>query len=251
VNGNFQERVNRLQAATAQGTSLEHSLLSDHVIDITPNATANAGSGPTWVVTLNTRRQAIFKPFGKIKASIANIYQQDRSQANVHEVIAWRLAHALGDPWDQLVPTAVLRAFDDIGPGVLINRRAGLPDIAVLEGAPSQVKAGAFWDTLIGQQDRHATNYRYDRTARRLALIDNAFAFARPGNFMQASMFAAHRKSKHQDVLLEREVEALEELLGADMHGLNDFLPSDRADALQQRARKILSNKRLTMPGAF
>lgn len=247
----LQERVNRLQAATARGTSLEHSLLRDAAIDVTPNGTANKGSAPTWVVTLDTRRQAIFKPLGRILETVAVIYRQDRVGANLHEVVAWRLAHALGDPWDQLVPTAVLRTFSGIGPGVLINRRAGLPDRKVFEEAPGQVKAAAFWDALIGQQDRHNTNYRYDSGSRRLALIDNAFAFACPGDYLHAALFMAWRKSKHKDQLLASEIAALEKLMEHDLYGIAQFLEPDRANALRVRAQKMLDSKRLPMPNAF
>jgi hypothetical protein len=64
-----------------------------------------------------------------MKATIAATCQQDRSEANVHEVVAWRLANALGNPWDQLVPTAVLRTFDDIGPGAFRS-------VAMISGGP-------------------------------------------------------------------------------------------------------------------
>ncbi len=153
-------------------------LLHEPAIDITSNSTHNAGSMTRWLVTLESRREAIFKKLGNVKVEQARLYGQDRVEANVHEVVAWRLAHALGDPWGQLLPTAVLRTLDSIGPGVLCNRRDGWPDRAVFYKAKTQAAAAAFWDCLVGQQDRHANQYRFDAGKSRLALIDHAFVRA-------------------------------------------------------------------------
>jgi hypothetical protein len=247
----LQGRIDRLQAATVARTAIEESLLNSPVVDIAPNGTGNPGSSETWVVTLDTRREAIFKPLGKINANTARLYNQDRVEANVHEVVAWRLAHALGEPWDQLVPTVVLRTFAETGPGVLCNRREGRPNMSVFEHAPTQATAAAFWDALIGQQDRHATNFRFDAVNRRLALIDNAFAFGRPGDYHHASLFLRRRRAEHNGSLIEREIEVLDTLLSNDLHGLRGFLPSERTKALEARATKMLRSKLLPMPGAF
>ncbi len=227
-------------------------MLGDRVLTIAVNGTRNPGASTTYLVVLESRRQAIFKPFdGQHPNGCAN-YQQDPFEAVVHEVAAWRLAHALGAPWDQLIPTAVLRGLADVGPGVLINWRRGSPDPAVFEQANAQVCAGAFWDALIGQQDRHANNFRYDAEARRLALIDNAFAFARPTDLYNQSLLLAYRRSVHMATLREREIVALEAILDSDdLLGLRRFIAEDRADALESRARRMLERKLLPLSGDF
>jgi len=148
--------------------------------------------------------------------------------------------------------SAVLRYIRDAGPGVLINWRRGSPDPAVFDQANAQVCAAAFWDALIGQQDRHATNFRYDAETRRLALIDNAFAFARPNDLHNQSLFLAYRRSAHMVPLNGSERTALETILGSDdLLGLRLFISEDRADAFEARARAMLERKMLPLPGAF
>ncbi|MGA9874255.1 MAG: hypothetical protein WBQ21_00415 [Solirubrobacteraceae bacterium] len=201
---------------------------------------------------LDSRRKAIFKPFAGQHPNACANYQQDPFEAVAHEVMAWRLAHALGGPWDQLIPAAVLRDIQGPGPGVLINWRRGSPDPVVFEQAGAQVSAAAFWDALIGQQDRHATNFRYDAEARRLALIDNSFAFARPSDLHNQSLFLAYRRSSHMTILKEHEITALEQILDSDdLLGLRLFLAEDRANAFEARARGMLERKMLPLPGDF
>jgi hypothetical protein len=248
----LQGRINNLQQATATGSPLEHLLLNDKVLTIAKNGTANAGVSSTYLVILESRRQAIFKPFGGQHPNACVNYQQDAFEAVTHEVVAWRLAHALGSPWDQLVPTAVLRGIDGAGPGVLINWRRGSPDPAVFDGARAQACAAGFWDALIGQQDRHATNFRYDAEARRLALIDNSFAFARPNDLHNQSLFLAYRRSQHMTKLSQREIQAVEAILESDdLLGLRLFLADDRAEALESRAKGMRTRKMLPLPGDF
>jgi len=248
----LQDRVNLLQQATADGSPLEHLLLGDRVLTIAANGTGNPGASVTYLVVLESRRQGIFKPFAGQHPNACANYQQDPFEAIIHEVAAWRLAHALGAPWDQLVPTAVLRVLHGAGPGVLINWRRGSPDPAVFEQANAQVCAAAFWDAVIGQQDRHATNFRYDAETRRLALIDNAFAFARPNDLHNQSLFLAYRRSTHMVTLNGDETTALETILDSeDLLGLRLFIVEDRADALEARARDMLERRLLPLPGDF
>jgi hypothetical protein len=248
----LQDRIDRLQRATAGGSPLERLLLTDSIRTVAANGTGNPGASRTCLVVLESRHQAIFKPFAGQHPNACANYQQDPFEAVTHEVAAWRLAYALGPPWNQLVPTAVLRSIDNEGPGVLINWRSGSPDPAVFGQADAQVCAAAFWDALIGQQDRHATNFRYDAKARRLALIDNAFAFARPGDLHNQSLFLAYRRSAHRARLSGDEEAALERLLGSqDLLGMQFFVAEDRADALEVRAGRMLERKMLPLPGGY
>lgn len=117
----LQERVDRLQDAAAHGTSLERLMLHDGILAASPNGTRHPGASTTYLVVFESRRQAIFKPFGGQQPNACANFGQDRFEVVLHEVTAWRLAHALGEPWEQLVPAAVLRHLDGIGPGALID----------------------------------------------------------------------------------------------------------------------------------
>jgi hypothetical protein len=249
----LQDRIDTLQQATAGGSALEQLMLHEPVRDVVPNGTQNPGvASATFVVVFESRRQAVLKPFHTQNPRVCAHYGQDPYEAVLHEVVAWRLAWAMGDPWAQLLPTVVLRDIPGGGPGAVMNWRRGGPDQAVFTDAKAQVNAAGFWDALVGQQDRHLTNYRYDTQARRLALIDNAFAFARPGDFINGMpLFLATRRSNQGIPLSPSEKAALDGLLNSDLHGLRDYLATDRADALELRAEQMRSCGMVPLPGAF
>jgi hypothetical protein len=227
-------------------------MLREPVLSVAANATSHPGASVTYVVVFESRRQAILKPFGGQNPNACANYNQDRDECLTHEVVAWRLAHALGDPFDQLLPTAVLRDVPGAGPGVLVNFRDGGPDPAVFTDAPAQVHATAFWDALIGQQDRHGANFRYDPMARRLAAIDSAFAFARPGDFINnGSLFIEYRHASNGPMLDDDEKHALQEMVDHDLHGVGEFLAQDRGDALRARVERMLASGRLPTSGEF
>jgi len=249
----LQDRIDRLQAATADGTELEQAMLREPIRIVERHTTAHPGQSRTYFVVFDSWDQAIHKPFAGQSVPSCGVYRQDRYEAPVHEVVAWRLARALGGRWEQMVPTAVLRDVPKgEGGGVLIDWRDGWGDPAAFADVTGLAYAAAFWDALIGQQDRHMNNFRYLARSRRLALIDNAFSFARPGDPINASLFLAYRRSHGATQLAQRELEALSGLLeSADLHGLSGFLPPDRLDALEVRAHKMLHTRMLPLPGAF
>lgn len=246
-----QDRINALQAATSRASSLEIYMLTEPIWRVMPHSTNNAGLGETRLVVFESRLQAILKPFGGPDPNSCAAYGQDIDDAITHEVAAWRLAHALGEPYDQLVPTCALRDVPGIGPGVLINWRDGSPDLVVFDEATAQVHAAAFWDALVGQQDRHSTNFRYDKSSRRLALIDHGFAFARRGDISNGGIFLDHRLKEGDEVLTEDEAGALERLMDEDLFGLRDFLAPDRVAAFEERANAMLSGGKLPGVGEF
>ncbi len=247
------KRIERLHEAAANGAPTESFLLREPILVVSPNGTSNPGVNVTYHVVLESRRAGIFKPFGGQKPNLCKAFNQDLFDAVTHEVAAWRLAHALGGQYEQLLPAAVLRNIDEVGPGVLINWRDGKPNVAVLQAAEAQARPAAFWDALVGQQDRHATNFRYDSQSRRLALIDHAFSFARPDDMLNDSFFLKWRRMSQGGATVQpAEREALERLLDSEnLLGLSTFLTQDRVEALANRAQKMLDSKVLPLPGNF
>lgn len=236
-------RIANLTAATAHGATIEHELLRAGILAIAPVLTQHPGSSRPLAAVLETRRISFFKRFRDQNVRLCSDYGQHPYDVPLNEVVAWRLAHAMGHPWDQLVPTAVLRQIDGHG-GALINQKDGIVDLAVFDGAKGQVLAAAFWDALIGNQDRNSGNYRYDAKAHRLGLIDHGFCFARPGDHSNyGSYFLGHRRRNHQQGtgITAQERHALQALIDSgDLHGLRSYLPADRCDALEARATEML-----------
>jgi hypothetical protein len=246
------ERIANLMAAARPENPIEQELLTGGIIEIGQAITSTVGTSAPPLVILDTRRAAFFKRFCDQKPNICSHYGHDRMDVPLNEAAAWRLAYALGDPWRQLLPTAVLRQIEGRG-GVLINEKHGAVDNRVFTEAQSQVNAAGFWDALIGNQDRNARNYRYDNTTRRLGLIDHGFVFGRHGDPQNASMFLAVRRSAPGGAsVTPSERTALESLLSSgDLHGLRGFVPRGRADAVEARASSMLSRGLLPAVGAF
>ena len=227
-------------------------MLRETIREHSPLTTANPGGSATFLVVFDSRQEAIFKPFVGQHIGACHHYGQEPVDAVMHEVAAWRLAATMGAPWDQLVPTAVLRNIPPLGGGALINRRRGRPDPLVFDHAQAQADAAAFWDALIAQQDRHANNYRYEHETRRLALIDHAFSFAIPGKFCNGGIFTQRRRNEGRESLTHDEINALQVLLhSAGLHGLREYLIASRANALKNRAEKMLQTRVVPYPGDF
>jgi hypothetical protein len=248
----LQGRVNALYKANTEGTELEQLMLREAVREHSPLTTANPGGSATFLVVFDSRQEAIFKPFIGQNIAQCRHYGQEPVEAVTHEVVAWRLAATMGAPWDQLVPTAVLRNIPPMGGGALINRRRGAPDPQVFDHAEAQADAAAFWDALIAQQDRHANNYRYEHETRRLALIDHAFSFGTPGVFCNGGLFSSRRRNEGRASLTHDEATALQVLLhSTGLHGLHHYILDRRADALRKRAEKMTQTRVLPYPGDF
>jgi hypothetical protein len=245
-----QDRVDALQASVGDGER-ERFLVAADVALVGPHKTTNAGKNETQIVVLHPGRRAYFKPFAGQLPRLARQYGHEPVEVPLNEVTAWRLAEALGDPYVSLVPPAVLRTIEGRG-GALIDEMPGDPHRLVLDEAKPQIFAAAVWDALVGQRDRHMVQYRYDADRRRLGLIDHGYAFARPGDRLNASTFLAHRRSVAGGALTTRETEALERLAGDDdLLGLRALLGPDRADALAGRAERMAGSGMLLLPGDF
>ena len=209
-----------------------------------------------------------FKPLYGVDQPTAHAFGQDSVvDLGLHEVAAWWLARELGPPWSDLVAPAVW-----LDPPGALDIRASGPVIFGMGGAPGVPEPGvgfdqlvsdaAFFDALIGSQDRHDGNLRSSR-APSLGLIDHGFAFARPGDYHNsyptAGFFQRLRFGQRQfalwhgpvldysgvgplsPALAAHEQAALAKLIGTsgDLLGIAQLLPDDRAQALRERARRM------------
>jgi hypothetical protein len=122
-----------------------------------------------------------------------------------------------------------------------------------LRAGPDDCLAAAFFDSLIGQQDRHRGNYRRDAGNEKLGLIDHGYAFAHlPDQYFNRSVFVEWRWDAARGDLTEAEREALEGLLASgDLHGLERFLLPEEAEALASRAKRMLERGAILDLGEF
>lgn len=83
-------------------------------------------------------------------------------------------------------------------------------------------------------------------------MIDHGYAFALPGDILNHSDLVAARHSHGAAALLGEERDALDRLLnGPDLLGMASFLLSDRAHALADRAREMLTRGEILGAGEF
>ena len=177
---------------------------------------------------------------------------QTRPPRNPNECAAWRLACAVGRPYDELATPCVLRECEGV-PGSLCAHRSGLPHAIESQLArPDLWVAAAFFDSLIAQQDRHTGNFRWDADTGQLGLIDHGFAFAQPGFLCNAATFVDWRWRQHQQQLRREEEDVLNRLLGSSaLLGLAEILLPEAGVALRSRARRMLTAGALLSPGEF
>ncbi len=168
----------------------------------------------------------------------------------LHEAIAWRIAREFGHPFDTLVAPCVLRAIggiDPMAPGALsaIHGKPLRQGFATWQDVFNFDRAGcasaAFFDSLIGQQDRNPGNVRFDYQARSCRLIDHGYAFARHGDPINISPLVGCR-AQIADVRLDQpEIDALHMLFSSgDLCAARDGLDPARAAALERRAESML-----------
>ena len=226
------------------------------------------------------RRPLFFKPLQGVSQPTAHAYGQDSLvDVGVHEVAAWWLARELGAPWSDLVAPAVW--YDPTGApdirmsGPVIFGMGGSASLPPPGGGFDRlISDAAFFDALIGAQDRHDQNLRADLPPS-LGLIDHGFAFARPGDihnpYPTAGFFQRLRYGQRVFTLPRRspldfssvgalspslavhERVAIARLLAdpTDLLGVAQLLPTDRADALRDRVRRMDQAGQILQAGDF
>ena len=233
----------------AQGSlAIEQEMLGESFVG-PPAPTSSPGVNATKRLALAGGGTVFHKPFSGVNVVNALAFGQTDETPPLHDAVGWRLAVALGDPWQGLVSPCVLRehAGDD---GALSLQASGWPGDLAPTLSPMWCSAAAFFDSLIAQQDRHADNWRWDGS--RLTLIDHGYAFARPGDILNHTDLLVARRNHGAAALLDAERWALERLLGnPGLLGIESLLLADRAQALRARAERMLARGEVLGPGEF
>jgi hypothetical protein len=242
------DRVRRL--LELQGSHpVEQALLDGDVLAYEAHQTSASGVNSTFYVEIDPDLVAFHKPHEGLVARIARNYDHSLDTPPICECAAWQLAKNLGEPFDRLVAVTVYRAVgspaDDAdswayGSLALRHEGAAMQGTAVQRDARDDALAAGFFDALIGNQDRHAGQFRYDADERALGLLDHGFSFPVEGALCRGAYFQDFRRRQDADLTAE-EREALERLLGdPELFGLAGVLEPDRAARLRWRARRML-----------
>ncbi len=236
----LQQQIDQL-LVQQDASEFEHELVSDEVI--TYRSTSSPTANDTYYVRLASGIEAFHKPFSGVGVSNAMDYGHDPDQLPINECAAWRTADVIGSPVDNLVATCVMWSFEGKAGSLSLQKRGDQNVDEVFVEAPEQCSAAAFFDALIGQQDRHRGNYMWDYDSGELGLFDHGYTFALPSDYVNACEFVAWRNKQGREVLTVWEEDALNKIVqSSDLCGLETILLPDRAHALQSRAEKMLNS---------
>jgi hypothetical protein len=233
----------------AQGAlPIEQRMLGETFVG-PPAPTSSPGVNTTKRLRLAGGDIVFHKPFSGVHVANAIAYGHTDETPPLHEAIAWRLAVALGDPWQGIVAPCVLRDYAGEDGSLSLQARGWPRDPAPIVN-PTWCLPAAFFDALIAQQDRHDGNWRWDGS--RLTLIDHGYTFALPGDIPNHFDFVEARHVGGAAALLTEEREALENLLAdPDLLGVARFLLPQRALALADRAQRMLARGEVLRPKEF
>lgn len=202
------------------------------------------GTNETTRVFLDNGVTGYHKPFADLDEDTAVGFGHDSSQQCIHEVAAWRVASSMGPPWDEIVAPCVLREVNG-ELGSFSMQRPGTPRANPTE-CP-EWRSAAFYDALIGQQDRHRGNYL--QAGDRLALIDHGYSFGRHGDYLNWSDFVVERSQAtdaDEQLLTGREVDVLDRFLGDESRfGLRGLIEADRLASMEARAKEMRRSGRI------
>jgi len=129
----------------------------------------------------NSRSESDFRDYGM--SSLA---------ATISEINSYRMAQLLGGEYAELVPTTALRRIaGETGTLQLeVDETMHLPEDELM----ADHRRAALFDFIIGNLDRHGSNFLYGADAsgrRRIKLIDNSFSFpgSKGGYLLNQSVF--------------------------------------------------------------
>lgn len=237
-----------------QGSIAENPLIMLPITSYQQHQTQNPGARPAsvWHVVLDNRLEAFHKPFDDVDVALARAYGHHRREPPIHECAAWRLAHEIGSPIEDLVAPTVMRQRNGKW-GSLCLRQPGVGQtIEPMIHRPDLAKAAGFFDALIAQQDRHLGNMRWDTVIQRIGLFDHGYSFAVPGDRFNHSAFVEWRWSSGQQLLESWETAALKGLLNSyELHAVAPMLSPQRARRLEERAELMLTSGTILATGQW
>ncbi|MGO3089961.1 MAG: hypothetical protein ACTII7_09775 [Galactobacter sp.] len=199
--------------------------------------------------------EVYFKSFKAENTALAARLGFPNRQQPIHEVAAWQMAQDLGPEYTRIVaPCAMVEHEGQWGSaswGAVGNvwrdtpiraRRSAVKDPAFQQ----QMVDAAFFDTLLGNRDRHKGNYLADH--RGLQLIDHGFAF-NAVHEPQGSEFVRTRWALGRLALTDREKQVLDRVLDTkNPPEVLRALEKPRAEALLARAKKMRSSGMVLSP---
>lgn len=236
----------------------EGLLISAGVVRKRAQEPTSGHTSQVWRIQLETGQLAFFKAQGS--SGLASDYGHNPDEVFLNDCAAWRLAAALGRPYRDLATPCVVRLIDN-ETGSLIAERIktgdwppSMDDLwAVI---PEQARDAAFFDGLIGQQDRHDGNFRFRDDTNQLALIDHGFSF--PGGedhdawYFNESFLLQHRWDLGEQALAEHEIRALHIIASSpSVLGLDGILSPGRLDRLHARIGHMIDTGELVRPGQW
>jgi hypothetical protein len=256
------DRLGQLLIIQGEAPSLQEDALMR--LDVTARRVPSTlGTNRVYQCGLRDGREAFHKPHAGMRTdpalgvpSWAHFGHASATATGVNECAAWRLARALGPPWDTLVPPAVMRWLPDAsgtigGWGPLIRKGSGSSGRPEPFADPSVCQPAAFFDALIGQQDRHMSNQRFDPATGLLTLIDHGFSFPGGRWHFNCSEFVAQRHADRSGALTGPELTALQNLESHVVWGeLATILSPDAFSCLNWRRTRMLKTSKL-LPGGI
>jgi hypothetical protein len=208
-----------------------------------------------------TRRFAIeggevyFKSFNAENKHLAEQFGFPNKQQPIHEVAAWQLAQDLGPEYSRIVaPCAMVehnREWGSASWGATGSTWNSTPEqtqrtIATEPGFRQQITDAAFFDTLLGNTDRHGENFIADH--RGLQLIDHGFAFGSSSE-LKPSLFSRLRIKLGKNDLTDREKGILDRVLDTSSPPrILGILEKSRADAFIGRAVRMRQSGKILGP---
>lgn len=206
------------------------------------------GCNTVMLVQLESGQRAYHKPISGMEEELAEEYGlENTGEQAVHEVAAWRVARAMGGPYDRLVAPTVMREVDGhLGSTSLElpGRQPSMTDYNA-PGDEDLVRADAWdaaalFDAVIGNQDRHPGNvmHRGDGTP---GLFDHGLAFRSPGDYVNDARIQDARLRSNPE-LTTSELATLRSLRqDSTLGGVVAFLPRHRVDAMRARVDHMIT----------
>ncbi len=257
-----QEQVDALYAIQGFDHELEAELHRARILSVRRFDSEHVHVSTAYELILDSGHLCVFKLADGLLEAAANglylgkqalvQYEHTPVSTTISECAAWQLAKQLGPPWSDLVVPTVMKFPPHAETGTpmvgaaSVFRGGEAGRRGFYEAVPDEVSAAAFFDALIGQQDRNKGNVLWYEERQVIYLIDHSFSFARTGGRHGASDLVEWRWSRGSRRLTQGELDALAGLLASsDLLTLRRFLAPERADALAARARRMAETEEM------